>query len=118
MKKLILLATITSALGLGSAAQAGSWGFQLGNGSGFYYNQGKPACAPVYSVPAYVAPAPVYYSRPTVVYSQPQTVYMQPYQQMRPTYYPQTVIYRSEPVVIRENNHRCRDRGTIYPARW
>jgi hypothetical protein len=44
------------------------------------------------------------------VYSQPQTVYMQPYQQMRPTYYPQTVIYRSEPVVIREHNHRCRSR--------
>ena len=101
MKKLILLATITTAFGLGSAAHAGSWGFQLGNGSGFYYNQGKQACAPVYSVPAYVAPAPVYYSRPTVVYSQPQTV-----------------IYRSEPVVIREHNHRCRDRGTIYPARW
>jgi hypothetical protein len=110
MKKLILLATITTALGLGSAAQAGSWGFQLGNGSGFYYNQGRPACAPVYSVPAYVAPAPVYYSRPTVVYSRPQTVYMQPYQQMRPTYYPQTVIYRSEPVVIRESHRRCGSR--------
>lgn len=108
MKKLILLTIITTALGLGSAAHANSWGFQLSSGS--YYNQGRPACAPVYSVPAYVAPAPVYYSRPTVVYSRPQTVYMQPYQQMRPTYYPQTVIYRSEPVVIREHNHRCRSR--------
>ena len=118
MKKLILLATITTALGLGSAAHAGSWGFQLGNGAGFYFNQGKQPCAPVYSVPAYVVPAPVYYSRPAVVYSRPQTVYMQPYQQMRPTYYPQTIIYRSEPVVIREHNHRRRDCGTIYPARW
>jgi hypothetical protein len=44
------------------------------------------------------------------VYSQPQTVYMQPYQQMRPTYYPQTVIYRSEPVVIRESHRRCGSR--------
>ena len=117
MKKLILLATITTALGLGSAAQAGSWGFQLGSGSGFYYNQSKPACAPVYSVPVYASPAPVYYTRPTVVYSQPQTVYMQPYQQMRPTYYPQTVIYRSEPVVIRETISRCRNRGMIYLVR-
>ena len=45
MKKLILLTIITTALGLGSAAHANSWGFQLGNGSGFYYNQGRQACA-------------------------------------------------------------------------
>ncbi|MCX6966074.1 MAG: hypothetical protein NTW41_12115 [Verrucomicrobia bacterium] len=108
MKKLLILATLTTAFA--ASAYANSWGFTLGNGSGFYYNQGRQACAPVYSVPAYVTPAPVYYSRPTVVYSRPQTVYMQPYQQMRPTYYPQTVIYRSEPVVIREHNHRCRSR--------
>jgi len=110
MKKLILLTTIATALGLGSAAHAGSWSFQLSNSSGSYHNYSRPACAPGYSVSAYMQPGPVYHSRPTVVYSRPQSVYMQPYQQMRPTYYPQTIIYRSEPVVIREYNRRCSSR--------
>ena len=101
MKKLLILASITTAFA--ASAHANSWGFTLGNGAGFYW--GKQACAP-----AYVVPAPVYYERPVVVYRQPQTVYMQPYQQMRPAYYPPTVVYRSEPVVIRESRRRCGSR--------
>lgn len=113
MKKLILLTTIAAALG--TSAQAGSWGFSLGNGAGFFW--GNQSCGNTYAAPAYVAPAPVYYQRP-VVYSAPQTVYMQPYQQMRPTYYPQTVVYRSEPVVIRENHHHCHSKGGNRHNRW
>lgn len=113
MKTLLILATLMAAFT--ASAQANSWGFTLGNGAGFYF--GKQSCAPVYSTPAYVAPAPVYYERP-VVYSAPQTVYMQPYQQMRPVAYPQSVIYRSEPVVIHENHRRCNNRTVIYPNRW
>lgn len=103
MKSSILLATILAAAV--STAHAGSWGFSLGNGAGFYFNKSNTACTPVYSAP--VVHAPVYYQRPVVVYAQPQTTYMQPYQQMRPTYQPPTIIYRPEPMVIRHNHcHR------------
>jgi hypothetical protein len=45
MKKTILLiSTIT--LTLGTLAQAGSWGFTLGDGSGFHYNNNQRQCAP------------------------------------------------------------------------
>ncbi len=98
---------LAATLVFAASAQAQSWGFTLGNGSGFYW--GKQPCNPVvYSAPAYIAPTTVYYERP-VTYYQPQTVYMQPYQQMRPVYYPQTVVYRSEPVIVREPR-RCNSR--------
>lgn len=113
MKKLLLLATLTTAFA--ASAHANSWGFSLGNGAGFYW--GNQPRTTVYAAPAYVAPAPVYYERP-VVYTAPQTVYMQPYQQMRPVVYPQTVVYRSEPVVVHENQRRCRNRAVVYPNRW
>ena len=113
MKKLLILATLTTAFA--ASAHANSWGFTLGNGAGFYW--GNQPRTTVYAAPTYVAPAPVYYERP-VVYSAPQTVYMQPYQQMRPVVYPQTVVYRSESVVIHENHRRCRERTVIYPNRW
>jgi len=112
MKKLLTLVTVSTALA--ASAQAGSWGFSLGNGAGFYW--GNQPRTTIYTTPAYIAPDPVYYERP-VVYSTPQTFYMQPYQQMRPVY-PQTVVYRSEPVVIHENPYRCRERAVIYPNRW
>ena len=119
MKKIFLLLT-TSTLALTSLAQAGSWGFNLGNGAGFYYGNNQN-CAPVYTRNVYVSPAPVYYSRP-VTYYQPQTVYMQPYQQMRPApvYYSQpTVIYSQQPVIYRETYSNCGHRdNVIYPNRW
>ncbi len=120
MKKTTLLVSAIT-LTLGSLAQAGSWGFTIGDGSGFYHNNNQRQCAPVYSAPAYAAPAPVYYSRP-VTYYQPQTVYMQPYQQMRPApvYYSQpTVIYSQQPVIYRESNGNCGNRQRVsYPNRW
>lgn len=99
MKKIIILSTIAAALGLVASAPAQSWGFTLGNGAGFFF--GKQACAPAHV-------APVYYQQPVVVYQQPRTVYMQPYQQMREVHYQPTVIYRSEPVVIRRVHGHCR----------
>lgn len=121
MKKTSLIATAIT-LALGVAAQAGSWGFTLGDGSGFYYNSNKKRqCVPVYSAPVYAAPAPVYYTRP-VTYYQPQTVYMQPYQQMRPApvYYSQpTVIYSQQPVIYRESHGHCgNNQRASYPNRW
>jgi len=121
MKKLFLLVAVAT-LTLGSMAQAGSWGFNLGNGAGFYYgNNNNQKCPPVYTQDVYVSPAPVYYSRP-VTYYQPQTVYMQPYQQMRPSpvYYSQpTVIYSQQPVIYRETYSHCGNRNNvIYPNRW
>ena len=119
MKKTTLLVSAIT-LAWGTFAQAGSWGFTLGDGSGFYYNNQRQ-CAPVYSAPVYAAPAPVYYSRP-VTYYQPQTVYMQPYQQMRPApvYYSQpTVIYSQQPVIYRESYSNCGNtQRVIYPNRW
>ena len=121
MKKTILLiSTIT--LTLGTLTQAGSWGFTLGDGSGFHYNNNQRQCAPVYSAPVYAAPAPVYYQRP-VTYYQPQTVYMQPYQQMRPApvYYTQpAVIYSQQPVIYRDSHSQCgnRQQRVSYPNRW
>lgn len=111
MKHILLLATLTAAFA--ASAQANSWSFTLGNGAGFQW--GKQPCPRVYQAPVYVVPAPVYYQRP-VVYSAPQTVYMQPYQQMRPVVYPQTVIYRAEPVVIREA--QCGQRTSNRHNRW
>lgn len=105
MKKLLLILSLAASFAFAASAQAQSWGFSFGNGNGFFFSRGQAACAPVY-----VAPAPVYYQRPVVVYQQPQTVYMQPYQQMRPVVYPQTIVYRSEPVVIREYGRRCNSR--------
>ena len=120
MKKTTLLVSAII-LALGTLAQAGSWGFTLGDGSGFYYNNNQRQCAPVYSAPLYAAPAPVYYSRP-VTYYQPQTVYMQPYQQVRPApvYYSQpTVIYSQQPVIYRESYGNCGNRQRAsYPNRW
>lgn len=120
MKKTILLAS-TLTLALGSIAQAGSWGFSLGDGSGFYYNNNQRQCAPVYSAPVYAAPRPVYYTQPAAYY-QPQTVYMQPYQQMRPApvYYTQpTVIYSQQPVIYRESHGHCgKHQRAAYPNRW
>lgn len=120
MKKTTLLVSAIT-LALGTLAHAGSWGFTLGDGSGFYYNNNKRQCAPVYTAPVYAAPAPVYYSRP-VTYYQPQTVYMQPYQQMRPApvYYSQpTVIYSQQPVIYRESYGNCGNRQRVsYPNRW
>lgn len=104
MKKTFLLVCLAAASSAASA-QAQSWGFTLGNGAGFYW--GNQPVNRVYSAPAYIAPVPVYYERP-VTYYQPQTVYMQPYQQMRPVY-PQTIVYRSEPVIVRESR-RCSSR--------
>ena len=109
MKQPLLLVSIAATLAFTASAQAQSWGVSFGNGAGFYINQDRPACAPVYAAPVCVTSAPVYYSRP-VVYSQPQTVYMQPYQQMRPVVYPQTVVYRSEPVIVRQPRSRCNSR--------
>ena len=109
MKKTLFILSIATTFILSASAQAQSWGISFGNGAGIYINQSRPVCAPVYAAPVYVAPATVCYSRP-VVYRQPQTVYMQPYQQMRPVVYPQTIVYRSEPVVIRESGRRCNSR--------
>jgi hypothetical protein len=109
MKKTLLL-SLAATFALAASAQAQSWGFSFGNGGGFFIARNQPVCAPVYAAPVFVAPAPVYYQRPVVVYQQPQTVYMQPYQQMRPVVYPQTVVYRSEPVLIRESGRRCNSR--------
>ena len=109
MKKPLLLLSIASTLAFAASAQAQSWGISFGNGAGIYINQSRPVCAPVYAAPVYVAPASVCYSRP-VVYQQPQTAYMQPYQQMRPVVYPQTIVYRSEPVFVREHSRRCNSR--------
>lgn len=125
MKKIALLIT-ASTLALGTLVQAGSWGFTLPDGAGFYFGNNQPQqrerhCAPYYSSPSYVAPAPVYYTRP-VTYCQPQTVYMQPYQQMQPApvYYSQpTVYYSNQPVSYRESRGHCGNRqNVIYPNRW
>jgi hypothetical protein len=120
MKNILFLAS-TLTLALGAIAQAGSWSFTVGDGSGFYYSNNQRQCAPVYSAPVYAAPAPVYYSRP-VTYYQPQTVYMQPYQQMRPApvYYSQpAVVYTQQPVIYRESHGHCGNRQRVsYPNRW
>lgn len=114
MKKIALLITATT-LALGSFAQAGSWGFSLGEGTSFHWgnnNHQQRHCAPVYSSPSYVVQQPVYYSRP-VTYYQPQTVYMQPYQRMQsaPVYYSQpTVYYSNQPVIYRGSNNHCESR--------
>jgi hypothetical protein len=112
LKKLLILATLTTAFA--ASGHANSWGFTLGNGAGFYW--GNQPRTTIYTTTAYVAPAPVYYDRP-VVFTAPQTIYMRPYQQMRPVIYSQTVIYRAEPVVIYESGRRCRKRHVIYPHR-
>lgn len=107
MKNLVLLSSI-SAVAFAASAQAQSWGFfQIKNPGFCEGGHSVRTTTTVYSTPAYIAPAPVYHSRPTVVYSVPQTVTMRPYQQMRPVYYAPTVIYRSEPVFIRDSYRRC-----------
>jgi len=123
MKKIILLIT-ASTLALGSMAQAGSWGFTLGDGSSFQWGNSQRQqnyCAPVYSSPAYVVQQPVYYSRP-VTYYQPQTVYMQPYQRMQPApvYYSQpSVYYSNQPVIYRDTHNHCESRQVrSHNNRW
>ena len=117
MKKPLLLLSLAASFAFAASAQAQSWGFSFGNGGGFFVARSQPVCATVYAAPVYVAPRTVCYSRP-VVYQQPQTVYMQPYQQMRPVVYPQTVIYRSEPVVIRESRSSCGNNWSGRSSRW
>ena len=52
---------------MAASAQAQSWGFILGNGTGFFYDRGKSRSAGV----ALIAPRPVYYSMSQYYYRDP-----------------------------------------------
>jgi hypothetical protein len=74
---------------MAASAQAQSWGFTLGNGSGFFYDRGNSRSAGF----AFVAPRPVYYTAPRYYYSEPMV-------NRRPCFERPQVVYRDHAAYI------------------
>jgi hypothetical protein len=74
---------------MAASSQAQSWGFTLGNGSGFVYDRGNSRSAGF----AFVAPRPVYYTAPRYYYQEP-VVYR------RPCFERPQVVYRDHAAYV------------------
>lgn len=104
--KTLLIITAIAITSISSSLAGPSWGFTLGNGAGFSWNNERPQCMPR---PIYVQ------QRPQVYVTGPQYYRVHG---VRPDCHRRVKNYMNAPLVMDYRNRGGRTESVVIPASW